>query len=361
MTENKVTKHPIVVNGRFLGTPLTGVERYARELLSALRDDVGRPFVVAAPPGRIEPPRVIDRPSEASSKWTGAKGHAWEQLRLPALFRRTDGRVLLSPCNWGPLRVDEQLIVLHDVAPFVARSSFSGAYGAWARTFAKAVGRRRQTLATVSEFSRRALIAQLDVDPGRVVVVPPGVGAPFDVAAPNVEGPGELGLFVGGHIARKNLPFAIRAWEPIWRKHDLPLHVVVRSAASGALRVRDANRRNPALVFHEDVDDDRLCELYRRAVCVLSPSHHEGFGLPLLEGMALGTPFLSSATGAAEELAVLPDQVLPLQEDLWTARIEELLDSEPRGLRESSVEVARRYTWAGSATALAAAIDARWG
>lgn len=361
MTESTATKHPIVVNGRFLGTPVTGVERYARGLLDALRDDARRPFVVAAPPDRIHPSAVVDAPSEVASKWTGVKGHAWEQLRLPALFRRTNGRVLLSPCNWGPLRVDEQLVVLHDIAPFVARSSFSGAYGAWARAFAKALGRRRQTLATVSEFSRRALIEELDVDPGRVVVVPPGVGAPFDVATPNIEGPGELGLFVGGHIERKNLPFAIRAWEPIWNKHHLPLHVVVRSAASGALRVRDANRRNPALVFHEDIDDGRLCELYRQALCVLSPSHHEGFGLPLLEGMALGTPFLSSATGAAKELAVLPDQVLPLQEDLWTARIETLLGSDIRSLRESSVALARRYTWARSATTLAAVIDARWG
>jgi glycosyltransferase involved in cell wall biosynthesis len=352
----------LAVNGRFLGAAVTGVERYARGLLAAVRALELASLVVIVPPDVVGSARLLDEDSSLGPKWTGAKGHAWEQLRLPRLFDRTDGRALLSLCNWGPLAVRDQLVVIHDVAPYTAGSTFSAPYRAWAKLFARRLSRGPQMIGTVSEFSRAMIVGQLEVAESRVVVIPPGIGPPFDSAIPNVDRPGEYGLFVGGHIARKNVEFAVDAWSPIAREFGLPLHVVLRTSASAALQTTASTHLGAAhVVMHEDVDDDELVELYRRAACVVSPSLHEGFGLPLLEGMAVGTPFLSSATGAAEELAVQSDQVLPLELDAWRPRIAALLRSDQTPLREASLEAARRFTWERSARTLVETIEARFG
>ena len=86
-------------------------------------------------------------------------------------------------------------------------------------------------------------------------------------------------------------------------------------------------------------------------------SHYEGFGLPLLEAMAVGTPFLSTDTGAASELAITPDQVLPLCADAWINQLRHWCAADPIDLRSASMAKARTTTWARSAEALSASIE----
>ena len=82
----------------------------------------------------------------------------------------------------------------------------------------------------------------------------------------------------------------------------------------------------------------------------------EGFGIPLLEAMAVGTPFLSSDVGAARELAMLPEQVLPLEPELWIDQLRRWREQDLTDLRRSCAERARQATWERSAAALASAL-----
>src|ERR1700756_1320573 len=102
--------HRIVVNTRSLSSPLTGVQRYTRELL-------GRWNGYADQVTPAEPLR-------------GMRGHAWEQAVLP---RRLGHSVLFSPSNSGPLQVRDQAVTIHDMVYFDHPETLNRNFAAWYR------------------------------------------------------------------------------------------------------------------------------------------------------------------------------------------------------------------------------------
>ncbi len=232
----------VAVNARFRQRPVTGVERVAGELLARLPDALGR--VARADLVELAP----QRPGH------GVRGHAWEQLQLPQEFRRSRAQVLLSLCNLGPVRVREQVVLIHDVAPFRLPAAFTTAYGAQVRAVQRMLA-RRCTIATVSEHSRRELATVLSLDPQRIAIVPPAVGPGF--RAGSRAGHGGYCLFVGGHDHRKNLEFLLRLWPQVVERTGLELHVVSRSS-TGTLRGGAPNAGVAGVRRHLDPDDDGL-------------------------------------------------------------------------------------------------------
>ena len=323
----------VAVNGRFTRRPVTGVERYASEITLRLCTSPNAECTVLAP----------------RREMSGVAGHLWEQTVLPVNFRRSGAQVLLSLCNVGPVSVATQLVVIHDVAPFLHPKTFTKGYGTQVRALQRMLA-RRCTIATVSERSRRDLARVLGLDPERIALVPPAVGAPF--TAPAAGAGGRRCVFVGGHDERKNLGFVLSLWSEVHRRTGLQLDVVARRTSA---TVRSGGQAGdvPGVRWHLDPDDEKLAALYGKALCVLSPSRYEGFGLPLLEGMACGTPFLATDTGAAAELAVDPDeQLLPLDARAWTRRLAHWGNGDPPHIREASRLHAQRWSWDRSAAAL---------
>lgn len=97
--------------------------------------------------------------------------------------------------------------------------------------------------------------------------------------------------------------------------------------------------------FHELIDpsDAQVSAVLTGARALLGPSHYKGFGMPLLEAHQLGTGFLSHDTGAAPELALPGDDVLPLDEATWADAVAARVDSDP-GSPDKRRATARRYT-----------------
>jgi glycosyltransferase involved in cell wall biosynthesis len=268
---------------------------------------------------------------------------------LPALRRPRE--LLVSLCNFGPRRTEDQLLVVHDAAPVVVPETFSPLYRRAHSAFSVAVARRARRVVTVSERAKIDLITHYGLKPDLIDVVPNGVGAEFSPGEVAVERP--YCLFVGAHDPRKNLAFLEALWPEVERRTGLGLVAVGRSASSAHRPARSSSALS-------DVGDRELIDLYRGATLVLQPSRYEGFGLPALEGSACGTPFLSTDVGAAVELAADPDrQVLPLDPDIWVEAITAHagLDSRARTETEAAaLRVARRFTWERSARLLAASI-----
>jgi glycosyltransferase involved in cell wall biosynthesis len=358
-------RRAIVVNGRFLTMTATGVQRYARELLPRLTAELGDRMVVAVPPHSLvrgDDPEIVARlAAPAESRWHGIAGHWWEQQRLPRLFRQARGAVLWSPCDWGPLVVRDQVPVIHDIGPLTDPEWFTPAYRALARVMTRPLVTRSARVATPSSRVAVEIGRVIDVAAEHIAVVPPGVGEPFaswpldDLATRRPQ----WCVLVGAHDARKNAGFLVDLWPEVHRRIGLRLFLTRRSVVT--TRGDDNLDRFhgvPGVDVIVDPSDTDLAELYAGALCLLWPSHFEGYGFPLLESMAVGTPYLSTDTGAAAELAVDPAaQLLPLDPGAWVRRIVDWAAGGAEALREQCATKARALTWDASAAATAALLE----
>jgi glycosyltransferase involved in cell wall biosynthesis len=278
----------VVFDADVLGRQRTGDETYARNLLRELGGLVSAAGIrlVAVTrrtdlvPDDVEPFELRARSQELRMAWTLPR--ALRTLRA-ALSHTQHALPLRSPCPC--------VVTVHDVS-FAREPEMMGwkDRAVFRRVVPHAVKRAARVL-TVSERTKRDLVALYDVPPERIVVTPNGVDPAF------TPGPGahDYVLSVGAIQARKNQVAALDAALAV----GLPL-VVVGPEKDAALAA-ELRRRGARLEGY--VDTTRLVELYRGAACLLQSSRYEGFGLPVVEAMASGTPVVAEPDPALREVA----------------------------------------------------------
>jgi len=312
---------------------LGGVERWTVELsgrLPALR------------PGRyavVRPPRALAHRA----------GHAWEQAVLPLRAARLGATALLCPANLAPVAFPRCVVVLHDAAPLRHPGWYSPAYAAFQRRLLPLIARRAEQVITVSEFSRRELRELLGLE--RASVVPGGVDAAFSPDADPGRARSALGLArpyvlcVASHTARKNLAALVPA------ARDLAADGIDVVVAGGHRPQFAAERGLEALRLVGHVPDELLPGLYAGAQAFALPSHHEGFGLPVLEAMAAGTPVVAADTSALPETCGGAARLAPPDGEAFRGALRALLSdaAERERLRAAGLARAAGFTWEATA------------
>jgi alpha-1,3-rhamnosyl/mannosyltransferase len=210
----------------------------------------------------------------------------WYPWRLSTL-RGAD--VLHCPTYYGPLRPRVPTVVtVHDLAVLRRPEWFPR----WTRTYAPRVVPHMIRAATrviaVSEFTARELEMVVRVPRERIRVVPNGVDAAFTPDGPRADG--DYALAVGTLEPRKNLQRTIEAA----RRAGVELRIVGEQGWGDV---------EAGVGWLGRVDDDELARLYRGARCLVYPSLYEGFGIPVAEALACGTPVVTSRDSAMAEIA----------------------------------------------------------
>jgi glycosyltransferase involved in cell wall biosynthesis len=339
---------------------ISGVGYYTTRLMESLARAAGRSALerlvvlsnreVQAPPG----PRV--------EVWeTGRFGvrSVWLQLVLPRLLRLLRPDLVHYTNYLAPLKTDVPYVVsIHDMSLTLFPRFHTLKKRLLTSTLVPVVARRARSILTPSESSRRDVIRFLGIDPARVTVVPyapacpvtsvedalPRLAEQYGVRVPYF-------LYVGTLEPRKNLLRVLRAFASV--APSLPDHrflivgqkgwkyaAILREAARGVLAER--------VSFLGYVPEADLPALYRHATAFVYPSLYEGFGLPVLEAMACGTPVLTSDRSSLLEVAsgagllVDPEDEEAIVDGLRRLAGDEALrqDLRARGLARAST-----YSW----------------
>jgi glycosyltransferase involved in cell wall biosynthesis len=331
----------VVVDADVLGRRRTGDETYVRNLLVELPELAEKSGLRVAAVTRR--PDLVPEGVEAI-ELSGRTQELRMAVTLPRKLRRL-GAALCHTQYALPFRSPCPCVVtVHDLS-FARRPELMG----WKdrlvfRTMVPQAVRGAACVLTVSERTKRDLVELYAVPPDRIVVTPNGVDSVFRPRAKGEESPrdtvppGRYALAVGAIQRRKNQLAALDAATAA----GLSL-VVVGPEKDGALA--DELRRQGARL-EGYVEAERLAELYRGAACLVQTSLYEGFGLPLVEAMASGTPVVSVREAALEEIG--GDAVVFVEKERLADGIRQALAERDR-LVAAGIERARRFTWRATA------------
>jgi glycosyltransferase involved in cell wall biosynthesis len=303
-----------------------GTARYVRGVLGELRerDDVTVRELTWGGSGKLI---------------AAARDAAWYPFILPLQARGVD--VLHCTTFRAPLRATVPVVVtVHDLAVVRHPEHFTTWTRWYARTLLLPVLRSATRVLAVSEFTKREVAELAGVPEERIDVA-------YNAASPDVwtpDGPraeGDYVLAVGTLEPRKNLPRLIEA----------TAHLGLELWIAGAVGWGGVQVEAPHVRWLGRPSDDELATQLRGALCLAYPSLYEGFGIPVLEAMLCGTPVVTSAGSAMEEVAGgAAELVDPRDVDSIAAGIQRAIARRDE-LRAAGLERAPRFSWDATAAA----------
>jgi glycosyltransferase involved in cell wall biosynthesis len=317
-------------------------ERYAR--MAPHADVVAGPAAIAHRPARL----------------------AWEQTGLPLVAQQVMAEVVHSPHYTMPLRVGRPVVVtIHDATFFTTPEQHTAVKGTFFRSATRTALRRASRVIVPSKATRDELVRVLDADSTKIDVAYHGVDqdvfhVPTDADKARVAA--RLGLrgpyiaFLGQLEPRKNVPNLIRGWAKAVHWRDDPPALVLAGGSGWDEDVDAAIADVPPHLRVLRPGYLRFADLpgYLGGATVCAyPSHGEGFGLPVLEAMACGTPVLTTHRLSLPEVGGDAVAYTEPGVDEIAEALSALLDdgARRRSLADAALARAREFTWAASAEA----------
>jgi glycosyltransferase involved in cell wall biosynthesis len=332
-----------------LSHPRTGVGNYLRGSLAGLVEAAaGRHEIVAfaptSPRGRKTIPAALEGIDVETRLWPLLPSHAirvaWSRLGRPGVERLL-GRVdVLHFSDWmyPPQRAGVRATTIHDLVPLH--------FPDWTteRTQSMHGSKYRNAAATCdvifcnSRFTADDVHATLGVPTERLRVAPPGVGRGLSPDGPRRDLGRPYVLSVATLEPRKNLGTLLEAHALLGGE---PALAVAGAAGWGEQPALE----RPGVLRLGFVADDELGALYRGAAAFVYPSRFEGFGMPIVEAMACGTPVVASSHPSMDEACGdAAIRVAPDDPESIARGIREALDSPVERVRRG-LEHARGFTW----------------
>lgn len=339
---------------------LTGTGVYAARLLERLTDNPALDLTVfngwpAGPRGSTGVIRALK----------SAGNLAWTHFDLPLRLWLGDFDLLHSPAFIAPFKAPCPVVItMHDITYLLYPEHFARWWIQYMKSVAPATVRTAAAIICGSENSKRDLVEAYKISPAKVHVVPYGVdhqrfspGAGLDPAWARQAGIREgYVLHVGELSHRKNIPALLRAVAHLrslgkWGARQL---VLAGAEAPGMLGADEIHKTveqlelSANIVLAGRVPEEHLPGLYAQASLLVMPSLYEGFGFPVLEAMAAGTPVVASNTSSLLEVAgnaailVSPSDTTALAEAITSVLERPQCAAE---LRTKGLAWAKQFNW----------------
>ena len=271
---------------------------------------------------------------EVTTRLTGARALPLRVPRLSLLdppattlaaLRLRDG-VYFTPGFNPPLRSAVPVVFcIHDLIHLRFAGESSALRRAYYGLVVGPAAQRAARILTVSEYSRREILEWTGLNSERVEVVGNGVSDAFRPDGPRHQPGYPYFLQVGRRASHKNLERLAAA------------HATSRCG------------REVRLLYADDLDDAQLAAHYRGAVALVFPSLYEGFGLPVVEAMACGTPVLTSNLTALPETVGEGNALMvdPLSVEAIASGLDRLADDAAlrADLRQRGLQRAAEFSW----------------
>ena len=362
----------LAINASIVGANPTGLGIYSIKLVRAL-DEIRSDFFVyassggafgalRAPIGRV--PRVT-RPDH------GALGHVirllWLQGALRLWLSKTGVKGLLNTVPEGVLRSPvPQVTVVHDLLPLRFPPEYPRQQY-YFRILVRRILKDSRLVVADSEHTRSDILEHYGVPAAKVKVIYPGYDADafFRSEPSGLPRPPEdpYILYVGNLLPHKNLLRLLDAFALLRRRRSCRLIIrgEGRPAYARLLRERlESLGLRDSVTFAAYLGEDGLRRLYSDAVCLVLPSLGEGFGLPIIEAMACGTPVITASASSLPEVAgdaalmVDPYDALGLADAMHRMLTDRSLRE---NLRERGLRRVSAFTWRRTALEVSRALD----
>jgi len=337
-----------------LSSPATGIGYHILCLVQALaRVERDIEFVLfGAPPSLLASmPHCENLQVRTAARLQGIKRLVWQQTALPWLAACAQVDVLHCPDFSRPLFSSVPIVnTIHDLSYLAPQPFFPFTKRMYKRALGHLALKHSDRIIVVSEFTRMEVLRHYPIDAQRVNVIHHGVNPVLRARREEPKHP--FLLFVGTLEQRKDLVTLLRAFDVVrergWISHRL---ILVGQPGFGWSRIKAAIA---ASRYHQDIEicgylkREAVEELLQTADLFVYPSVYEGFGMPVLEAMACGTPVVCSRAASLPEVGGdAVEYFEPTRVEGLAAAMERVLSSTERQaeLRRKGLERAKLFSW----------------
>jgi glycosyltransferase involved in cell wall biosynthesis len=337
----------LLVNLSVLSRRPTGISTYALNLLPHLQSL--QPHLFSATLFEHFQSHPI---SEGMTPDYGLKGHLkrllWLQTQFPKHYQDLNGQLVFSPLPEAPIYTNcRTVITVHDLIPL--RFLQNSLLGFYFRYYVPILLKQAKHVLCNSKFTANDIIDFFQISPKKITPIPLAYDASHFRCLN--QPPADYFLYLGRIDPYKNIRRLISAFKAVSLCHDVSLWIVgptdPRYAAQYFQQI-EALDLSSRVRFLNYLPYQQLPEVINQAIALVFPSLWEGFGLPVLEAMACGTPVitsnLSSLPEVAGDAAILIDPYNV--EQLAAAMIDMVKDCRAReDLRQAGLAQAQRFSW----------------
>ena len=268
--------HRVYINGRFLSQQATGVQKFTYGISLELQKK--HPEIIM-----LIPRGIRDVHDLKVQQIRGGNGFFWEQICLPLFLLFHPHSLLLNFCNSAPLLLKKQIITIHDLAFLKDKSWFRPSFRRWYSFLIPRLCKRSLGIMTITEFIKKEIIAEYSIISKKIKIVPNGI--------PDIEYdeqnalPFKYLLMAGVYNPRKNASFVLSLLPEIKEKN---LHIIGVGTDSGIFGNVELPK-DADLHLLRYVSERQYFTLLKHAEALVFPSEYEGFGIPVLEALMMGT------------------------------------------------------------------------